>query len=113
MCCTSRPRSSTRVLRPWSHSSFAAQPPEIPEPMTMASYVRSVFVTPIEYPDFFLLPSTAILAPDCNVANVTIARVPEHISNHLHRDLFPTQTPCSYNSKAESCYRSGNGGPNQ
>src|SRR5258705_4158901 len=49
MCCTSRPRSSTRVLRPWSHSSFAAQPPEIPEPMTMASYVRSGLVMPIRY----------------------------------------------------------------
>src|SRR5580765_4475199 len=49
MCCTSRPRSSTRVLRPWSHSSFAAQPPEIPEPMTIASYVRSGFVMPTKY----------------------------------------------------------------
>src|SRR4249920_2146449 len=32
-----RPRSSTSVLRPFSVSSFAAQPPLIPEPTTIAS----------------------------------------------------------------------------
>src|SRR5690348_12013124 len=32
-----RPRSSSRTLRPFSVSSFAAQPPEMPEPMTIAS----------------------------------------------------------------------------
>src|SRR6266404_2131092 len=35
-----RPASSTIVLSPCSVSSFAAQPPEIPEPTTIASYVR-------------------------------------------------------------------------
>src|SRR5215213_4809819 len=39
MCCTLRPRSRTSVFKPFSHSSFAAQPPEMPEPMTMASKV--------------------------------------------------------------------------
>src|SRR5690348_3720835 len=37
-----RPRSSSSTVRPCSVSSFAAQPPEIPEPTTMASYVVSV-----------------------------------------------------------------------
>src|SRR5579859_999502 len=32
------PASRSNVLRPRSVSSFAAQPPEIPEPTTMASY---------------------------------------------------------------------------
>src|SRR5215831_1009045 len=32
-----RPASSTRVLRPFSVSSFAAQPPVMPEPITIAS----------------------------------------------------------------------------
>src|SRR5579872_90494 len=32
------PASRSSVLRPRSVSSFAAQPPEIPEPTTMASY---------------------------------------------------------------------------
>src|SRR5215212_38468 len=32
-----RPRSSTRVFSPFSVSSFAAQPPLIPEPTTIAS----------------------------------------------------------------------------
>src|SRR5262245_45861073 len=39
MCSTLRPRSSTSVLRPLSHSSLAAQPPVMPEPTTMASKV--------------------------------------------------------------------------
>src|SRR6266566_7416903 len=34
-----RPASSTMVLSPCSVSSFAAQPPEIPEPTTIASYI--------------------------------------------------------------------------
>src|SRR5687768_4276030 len=34
----SRPASSTIVRRPRSQSSFAAQPPAIPDPTTMASY---------------------------------------------------------------------------
>src|SRR5437763_6669446 len=33
------PRSSIRTFRPFSLSSFAAQPPEIPDPTTIASYV--------------------------------------------------------------------------
>src|SRR3954452_15609838 len=37
MCWTLRPRSRTSVVSPFSHSSFAAQPPEMPEPMTIAS----------------------------------------------------------------------------
>src|SRR5689334_8847641 len=37
-----RPRSSSNTVRPRSVSSFAAQPPEMPEPITMASYVVSV-----------------------------------------------------------------------
>src|SRR6478735_5208896 len=37
MCWTLRPRSSTSVVSPFSHNSFAAQPPEMPEPMTIAS----------------------------------------------------------------------------
>src|SRR5215216_3189165 len=36
-CFTMRPRSSTRVLRPLSVSSFAAHPPLMPEPTTIAS----------------------------------------------------------------------------
>src|SRR5579863_10207661 len=39
MCSTGRPRSRTRVRRPFSQSSLAAHPPEIPDPMTMASKV--------------------------------------------------------------------------
>src|ERR1044071_9890325 len=38
MCSMFLPRSSSRTLRPFSVSSLAAQPPEIPEPTTMASY---------------------------------------------------------------------------
>src|SRR5438046_3263182 len=34
------PASSTRVFRPFSASSFAAHPPEMPEPTTIASYAR-------------------------------------------------------------------------
>src|SRR5580693_3485528 len=34
-----RPASSTSVFRPFSVSSFAAHPPVIPEPITIASYV--------------------------------------------------------------------------
>src|SRR4028118_589060 len=39
MCSTLRPRSSTRVFNPFSQSSFAAHPPVMPEPITMASKV--------------------------------------------------------------------------
>src|SRR5678815_2383642 len=39
MCSTFLPLSRTRVLRPCSQSSFAAQPPLIPEPITIASNV--------------------------------------------------------------------------
>src|SRR5918995_278597 len=35
------PASRTRVRRPRSQSSFAAQPPLMPEPTTMASYSRA------------------------------------------------------------------------
>src|SRR5256885_12286134 len=35
------PASSTRVFRPFSVSSFAAHPPEMPEPTTIASYARN------------------------------------------------------------------------
>src|SRR5687768_13088031 len=49
MCSTLRPRSSTRVLSPLSHSSFAAQPPEIPEPMTIASKVGAGWRTRLTY----------------------------------------------------------------
>src|SRR5262245_51990026 len=38
-CLTMRPRSSTRVLRPFSVSSLAAQPPLMPDPTTIASNV--------------------------------------------------------------------------
>src|SRR5262245_18861093 len=34
-----RPASKRRTLRPFSESSLAAQPPEIPEPITIASYI--------------------------------------------------------------------------
>src|SRR5688500_4080967 len=37
MCSTFRPRSSSRTRRPFSVSSLAAHPPEIPEPTTIAS----------------------------------------------------------------------------
>src|SRR5687767_10631812 len=37
MCSTLRPRSRRRTRRPRSVSSLAAQPPEMPEPTTMAS----------------------------------------------------------------------------
>src|SRR5215472_16962657 len=37
MCSTFLPRSSTRVFKPFSHSSLAAQPPLMPLPITMAS----------------------------------------------------------------------------
>src|SRR5688500_5723756 len=37
MCSTLRPRSRTSVLSPLSDSSLAAHPPEMPEPMTIAS----------------------------------------------------------------------------
>src|SRR5215831_16684945 len=39
MCSMFFPRSSSSTLRPLSESSFAAHPPEIPEPTTIASYV--------------------------------------------------------------------------
>src|SRR3954470_14218019 len=45
MCWTLRPRSSTSVFIPFSHSSFAAQPPEMPEPMTIASYAVACALT--------------------------------------------------------------------
>src|SRR4051812_40820131 len=38
MCSTLRPRSSSSTRSPFSVSSLAAQPPEIPEPTTIASY---------------------------------------------------------------------------
>src|SRR5436190_10548121 len=38
MCSMFLPRSSRRTLRPFSVSSLAAHPPEIPEPTTIASY---------------------------------------------------------------------------
>src|SRR5688572_29329830 len=43
-----RPRSSTRVLSPFSVSSFAAQPPLIPEPTTIASneFVSMLYFNP-------------------------------------------------------------------
>src|SRR6266496_3744423 len=39
MCSIFRPRSSRRTRRPFSVSSLAAHPPEIPDPTTIASYV--------------------------------------------------------------------------
>src|SRR4051812_37048716 len=44
MCSTLRPRSRTSVFSPFSQSSFAAQPPEIPEPTTIASYEEPIGV---------------------------------------------------------------------
>src|ERR1700682_4964657 len=41
---TSRPPSNTRVFSPASQSSFAAHPPLIPEPTTIASYVFKYFL---------------------------------------------------------------------
>src|SRR5215218_6414065 len=38
MCSTLRPRSSSSTRSPFSVSSLAAQPPEIPDPTTIASY---------------------------------------------------------------------------
>src|SRR5688500_9861367 len=38
MCSILRPRSSRNTRSPFSVSSFAAQPPEIPDPTTIASY---------------------------------------------------------------------------
>src|SRR6476620_7551745 len=38
MCSMFFPRSSNRTRSPFSVSSFAAHPPEIPDPTTMASY---------------------------------------------------------------------------
>src|SRR5579863_5974851 len=37
MCSTLRPRSNSNTRRPLSVSSFAAHPPDIPEPTTIAS----------------------------------------------------------------------------
>ena len=47
-CLTMRPRSSTRVLRPFSVSSLAAQPPLIPSPTTIASneFVSMLYFNP-------------------------------------------------------------------
>src|SRR5438309_1309554 len=45
MCSMFRPRSSSRTERPLSVSSLAAQPPEIPDPTTMASYVGTLTCT--------------------------------------------------------------------
>src|SRR5688500_16800554 len=42
MCRRLRPRSSTSVFSPRSVSSFAAQPPDMPEPTTIASNVFAV-----------------------------------------------------------------------
>src|SRR5206468_2510207 len=39
MCSTGLPLSSTKVFKPSSHNSFAAQPPLMPLPITIASYV--------------------------------------------------------------------------
>src|SRR5205085_11962631 len=39
MCSMFFPRSSRRTRRPFSVSSLAAHPPEIPDPTTIASYV--------------------------------------------------------------------------
>src|SRR5215211_6407005 len=38
MCSTLRPRSSSSTRSPFSVSSFAAHPPDIPDPTTIASY---------------------------------------------------------------------------
>src|SRR5215467_13883991 len=46
MCSTFLPRSSTRVFKPFSHSSLAAQPPLMPLPITMASYWMFSMVQP-------------------------------------------------------------------
>src|SRR5688500_13294318 len=45
MCRRLRPRSSTSVFSPRSVSSFAAQPPDMPEPTTMASNVFAVVMS--------------------------------------------------------------------
>src|ERR1700680_2925397 len=45
MWTTFRPRSRTSVLSPFSQSSLAAHPPEIPEPTTIASKVVTSAVT--------------------------------------------------------------------
>ena len=46
MCFTSLPRSKTKVFKPFSVNSFAAQPPLIPEPMTIPTPVFGYF--PVE-----------------------------------------------------------------
>src|SRR5258707_13629467 len=48
MCRTSRPLSRTRVLKPFSVNSLAAQPPLMPEPMTMASNCLFLMESPIQ-----------------------------------------------------------------
>src|SRR5258705_4622338 len=49
MWTTFRPRSRTSVFSPFSHSSLAAQPPEIPEPTTMASKELASGITARHY----------------------------------------------------------------
>src|SRR5215204_1268941 len=45
MCSTLRPRSSRSTRSPFSVNSFAAHPPEIPDPTTIASYSDDCIVS--------------------------------------------------------------------
>src|SRR5687768_9638295 len=59
MCFTSLPRSSTSVFNPFSVNSLAAQPPLIPEPITIASKLRSFtdpfLLSPMSLSVFYLM----------------------------------------------------------
>src|SRR5688572_27843888 len=66
-----RPRSSTRVLRPFSVSSLAAHPPLIPEPTTMAS---NEFVSML-----YWFPRTEMTMPPRSIMDHTrVLLVPFH-----------------------------------
>src|SRR5687767_13670559 len=76
----SRPASRTSVRSPRSLSSFAAHPPVIPEPTTMASYSFALGTQPSSA----LFPMPAPLAP----RNRRVAVIPSghHVRTQLLRD---------------------------
>ncbi|MCY1380890.1 hypothetical protein D9M69_687480 [compost metagenome] len=83
MCFTSRPLSSTRVFNPFSQSSLAAQPPLIPEPITMASNVRSFTESILMLGIIFL-----VKVGTADVAARDKFKVPD-IGHYIFRGIIP------------------------
>src|SRR3954469_23022661 len=93
MCSMFLPRSSIRTFRPFSVSSLAAQPPEIPEPTTIASYCVDCIRALVWKREFAYVCQThgkicllrkrrAIGVPLGNPRVCIISRLPRNYPNH-------------------------------